>query len=444
MPLLSITDLRLLVRSLARNPLFVLLAAGTLAVGVGATAAAFTYVGMYVWNNVTPDPHTVFEVQYRFASEPLPQPMSYLDFQDFGREAASIGQLTAWWIWGQGVRISDGSATWAWGHSVSDGYLETLRADPVAGRLFLPEDHREGAPRAAVLGHRFWRRHYDLSPNAVGKALDIGGQTYTIIGVTREGFIGTGIPADLYIPLQYTRDGAPEWDGTNRDPGQIWGGRVWTMLRLRNGVSSEEAQERLRAIAARLDGERPLADRGRELDFGDYVDPDQQRRLHGAIRLLVAAGLLLVLANVNVASLLVARYLQRRREVSILAALGASAGRIARLLVGEGIAFALLGGLLGIVFSRLLVSIVRRIMITANPVDMGRWGAGAEQALLPLDWRIVAFAFLVCRHHVGLRPAPRRSRRACGPRWRPARDDGRCRSGHRQSRAGSWWPHRRH
>lgn len=101
-----------------------------------------------------------------------------------------------------------------------------------------------------------------------------------------------------------------------------------------------------------------------------------------------------MLANVNVASLLVARYLQRRREVSILAALGASSGRIARLLAAEGIALSLAGGALGIVFSRLLAAILRRIMITANPIDMGRWGDGAEESILPLDWRIVVFAFL--------------------------------------------------
>jgi predicted permease len=334
--------------------------------------------------------------------------MGYLDFLDLRRDAAGFANVSAWWIWGQGVKIDSKTTAWAWGHSLSDGYLESLRAEPAAGRLFLPEDHRSGAARAVVLGHRFWRRHYDLAPEAIGKTLEIGGQSYTIVGVTGERFIGTGIPADLYIPMQYTRDAAPEWDGANRNPPMIWGGRVWAMARLANGVGRREAQDRLRSIALDLDSQRPLAGRERQLEFGDYRDPNSERQMQGGLRLLAGAGLLLVLANVNVASLLVARYLNRRREVSILASLGASPGRIARLLVAEGLVLSLLGGVVGIAFSRMLASILRRIILTANPVDIGRWSDGAEYSIMPLDWRVVAFAFaasLVTTLLFGLLPA---------------------------------------
>ena len=393
MAVLSTTDLRLLFRSLARNPLFALLVATTLGAGVGATAATFTYLEIFLWDNITPDPARLLFVSYTSPNEPIAQPMGYPDFLDFRREAADFANVSAWWIWGQGVRVDDKTTAWVWGHSLSDGYFESLRAKPAAGRLFLPEDHRAGAVRAAVLGHRFWRRQYDSAPDAIGRSLEIGGQSYTIVGVTGERFIGTGVPADLYIPLQYTRDAAPEWDSTNRDPRMIWGGRVWAMARLANGVARREAQERLKSIALELDAQRRLTDRKRALDFGEEIDPQTKRQIQSVLRLLAGAGLLLVLANVNVASLLVARYLNRRRDMSILVSLGASPGRIARLLVAEGLLLSLLGGVLGIVFSRLLASILRRIILAGNPVDLGRWSDGAENSILPLDWRVVAFAF---------------------------------------------------
>jgi putative ABC transport system permease protein len=380
---------------LRRDRVFTILAVLTLGTGIGVTTAAFTYFSTFFWQDaLLEEPERLVSFTYveegglPFALGPVPYP----DLLDYRRHCRAAGVVAGWRIFGATAKVDDGQSLWTWGHAVSPGYFETLGVDPRLGRALDAEDHVEGSPRAVVLGDRFWRRAFDRARDVVGRRIEISGQSYTIVGVTPPGFIGTGVAADLYTPLAYGADVLPAIRFENRSEST-----VFAVARLATGATVESAETRFAAFAAALDREYPDSKRRvyllpisglsrRTLSAAGHAAIDYFRR---SLLVLGFAALLLLLSCANVANLVVARNLGRARELAICSALGASRARLLATVGTEYLLLAVAAAAVGVATSRVVVEAMRPYLV-ANPVDLGHWADGVD--FMTLDLRTTWFS----------------------------------------------------
>ena len=245
------------------------------------------------------------------------------------------------------------------GEIVTANYFSLLGVAPVVGRAFQPvEDETPGTHPVVVISHRMWQRRFNADPSAIGRALPLNGRPFTIVGVAPEGFPGLlfrGVSADLWAPAAMM--GALRTDHlSNRD--ERW---MFVKGRLRPGASVEQASAEAQVIAARLQSRYPASNQGRALrvlpSSSVVVHPDGDRAvLAAASAVMGAAGLVLVVACANLAGVMLARGLQRKREIAIRLAIGARRGDVMLQWVIESATLAALGGAGGLIVGRLMAA----------------------------------------------------------------------------------------
>ena len=331
-------DVRYAPRQLRRNPGFTLVAVLTLALGIGVNTGIFSVVeGVLLapLHYFEPDRLVmVWENNPRF-----PRVWdSYPNFQDWQRSAHSFENMAAFRQ--QGIDLTaPGTPSHLNSSQISDGFFRTLGVEVALGREFTPqEEHRGGAP-VAIIGNHLWRERFGGSQQILGKSVTLDGVDYVIVGVAPPRF-RLEYEADVYTPLgqldplilnnRATHDG------------------LFTLARLKPGVSVAQAQSEMSTIQSRLD--RLYANDNR--DLGIFVEPLKQAIVGDAGQILTllsgAVGLVLLIACANVANLLLARAAGRNREFAIRSALGASRAHVARQLITESVLLSLAGGSLGI------------------------------------------------------------------------------------------------
>lgn len=294
---------------------------------------------------------------------------------------------------------------------VSPSYFSVLRVSPSAGRTFLAsEDSAPGAHRVVVLGHALWERRFGGDPAIVGRTIGVNGVALTVVGVAPRGFLGLSERAELWIPTSLapfiTYDG---YRTTNQN-------FISVVARLRSGVPMARAQSAMAALEPRIQGLLPSEAEGARDTFGATavalnaarVDPGAR----GVLLLLFgAAAFVLLLACVNVASLLLGRAMRRRREIATRLALGATRRDIVRQLLAESAVLAAMGGGLGVlvaVAASPVAALPARLARGAN--QYGSIGMFAEPSL---NLRVLLFALgatVVTTLAFGLLPALRASR----------------------------------
>jgi predicted permease len=278
------------------------------------------------------------------------------------------------------------------GRDISAELFSTLGISPIQGRAFSPDEDRPGAPPVAVISYGLWQRDFGGQQNTVGKSLIYDGKPYTVVGVAPAGFQLDG-EADVFTPLEQRQNTDPRMQ--NRAARFL---RV--MARLRPGFGLAEARTELALIGRHLAAEYPKSNAGFVM-----VPYPLQKELVGDVGstlwlLLCAVGLVLLIACVNVASLLLARAVSRERELAMRVALGAGRGRLARQCFTESAILGLGGGLLGV----LLAFVSVHPFVAFWPGNLPR----AEE--VHLDWRVLIFAVsasLVSGFLFGLAPALR-------------------------------------
>jgi predicted permease len=392
-------DLAYAARMLRKSPGFAAIAILTLALGIGANTALFSVVNGVLLNPL-PYPHSEQVVVVSNTSDALPETwISYPDFLDMVRDNHSFSSLGAYESEVSFNLLGQGEPERVSVTEVSSGFFPALGVTPVLGRNISPAEDQLGGPPAVILSGGFWKTKFGGSPNILGKAINLDGTDYTVVGVLPENFYFcceniTYRESDVFVPIGADKN--PWMRDRKFHPG------TYAIGRLKPDVTLDQARANMDGIAHSLAAAYPDVDK----DQGIRVTPLKQVMVRD-IRpflfvLLAAVGFVLLIACVNVANLLLARSTGRNREFAIRAALGASQSRIIRQLLTESVLLAMFGGALGL----LLASWGTRAALAALPSALPRAGD------VRLDPRVLLFTLaitLVAGILFGLAPALRTS-----------------------------------
>ena len=354
---LILADIRFGVRMLIKRPVFTAVAVVTLALGIGANTAIFSVVNAVLLNPLPyaePSKLAVIWLQQP-ATNQFQQPASFPDFNDWQAQSKSFERIVATRI--VSVNFTDGDEPERVnGARVSAGFLSMLRVTPVAGRDFLESEAQPGGAPVALLGYKLWQERYGGDSSLIGRAVSIDSTSYTIIGVLPKSFYYPTPDTQVYIPLVQGKNETARGSRFLRVAG-----------RLKPGVSPNEAQAEMDAIAGRIAEQYPDSNAG----VGVKVIPLHEQvvgKIRPALMILFgAAGCVLLIACANVANLLLARATACRAELAIRAALGASRLRLIRQLLTESVLLSLAGGVLGMLIAMWGVPALTSISASSIP-----------------------------------------------------------------------------
>jgi predicted permease len=352
------SDLRYAVRGLRRNPGFSIVAIVTLSLGIGANAGLFGLLNALLLRPPTGVPTTegLVRIGNGDALSGLFARISVPDFQDLAEGVGDVLELAGATNTAGMALGSAGEPIRVRGQLVSGNYFSVLGVVTRLGRGFLPdEDLAAGGASVVVLGHDLWEREFGADPGVVGRSILLNGHGFTVVGVAPAGFFGLELeePASLWVPLSAQPLALPRsYDPlTKRDAPEI------RMIgKLRGEATTARAESALTIAAQRVETASP-AKRFRPLR--PLVAPMRgwvpMANMGGVAPLIgfawVLTGLLLLVICANLANLLLARAISRRREIGIRLALGAGRGRLVRLLMAESLTLTSSAGLLGLLFA---------------------------------------------------------------------------------------------
>jgi putative ABC transport system permease protein len=328
-------DIRYSIHSLRANPAFALVAILTLALGIGATTAIFSVVnGVLLQPLPLHDPDRLVMVWENRPNEPDNEPnvTSPRNYAEWVRQTtnvfSSIGVLFDWEVsltgHGDPELVRAGWAT--------PSLFATLGAKPYLGRAFQSAEETN-----VVLSHRLWQRKFGSDPKAVGKRVQIDGDTYTVVGVMPREFLIPKSRAEMWMPFE--------------PPPTARGRYLTPIARLKPGVTLQQAQAAMTVVAQRLAAANPEYNG----QWGAIVIPAHEQVVGNVRRVLLivlaAVALLLLIACVNIANLLLSRATARAREMAIRSALGATRGQLIRQLLTESLILATIAGILGVLLA---------------------------------------------------------------------------------------------
>jgi macrolide transport system ATP-binding/permease protein len=411
-------DLRFGLRQLAAAPAFTAAAVASLALGIGVNTAVFSLVnGFFLRALPAAEPERLVAV---FTTDPQTEgmlPTSWLNYLDLERAlaggAAGEGGVldAAAAVRPVSVSLSDGGAAAEQlaADLVTGGFWRLAGVAPAQGRFFGPEtDAAPGGHPVAVLSHGLWRRRFGGDPAVVGRTVQVNRRPYTVAAVAPEGFRGLNLLAEpeLWLPMGQRGELATGQIATFFELRR--GLMLWVYGRLAPGATVERAEAALAALAAELERAHPEDNAGRSLvavpAAEAAIHPDRRGwfELAGKV-LMTVVGLVLLVACANVANLLLARAVARRKEVAVRLAIGAGRGRMVRQLLAESLLLALAGGVAGLAVGLVTREILWRFRppLVPESLDVG------------LDPRVLGFtlaAALATGVLFGLAPALRSAR----------------------------------
>ena len=376
-------DIRFGLRQLLRKPGFATLAIISMALGIGANTSIFSLLDTVLLRPLAVhDSSRLVELYGALHNGKDVTLQSYPNYKDYRDRNTVLSGLCAYRVvvsalshGGRNQRI--------WGYLVSGNYFDVLGVKPALGRGFLPEeDATPGSHPVAILSHGCWERRFGSDPAIVGQTVQFNGHAFTVVGIAPKGFIGTEVAyaPEMFIPLMMASE---------IEPGAKWLERrtsdnLFVVGRLKPGVSEAQARAELETITAQLGKDYPEnAGRGLTLGKPGLFLPEIRNGVFGFAGILTAVGaLVLLLACVNLANLLLARATERRKELAVRLAVGASRSRIIRQLLTESLIISLAGGAAGVGLAAFINNAVRNLRL---PTEI------ALLFDLRVDWRVLTF-----------------------------------------------------
>ncbi|HKQ73278.1 MAG TPA: ABC transporter permease [Blastocatellia bacterium] len=377
-------DLRYGARMLMKKPGFTLIAILTLSLGIGANTAIFT-----LFNKVMLRPLPVERpdqlVALNNVSLNLPV-ISYPNYRDFRDRNNSFSGILAYRYTTLGLS-NNGVNERVWGYLATGNYFELLGVKPALGRFFTPDDDRApGAHAVAVLTYESWQKRFAGDPQVIGKTVIVNGRNFMIIGVAPQGFYGSEIiyRPEIWFPTMM-QEQVEGWSAIENRGFPTF----FAQGRLKPGVTMSQAEAELKTIASQLAREFPNENEGVSVALSPVglLGSWMRGPILGFSGVLMAVvGLVLLLACTNLANLLLARATERRKEVAVRLAIGASRWRLVRQLLTESILLSTLGGALGLLLAYWLVD---AMMSFKPPIDL------ALSTELQIDERVLIFTLIV-------------------------------------------------
>jgi putative ABC transport system permease protein len=353
-------DLKYSLRMLRKNPGFACVVVITLALGIGANTAIFSFVNAVILNPLPfPDSsHLVVVTETTRGSEEMS--VSLLNFEDWRARARSFEEIG-------GVRfvsfnlIGAGTPQRLIGQAVTRNFFNILGVQPQLGRTFTSEEDKYGVAATALISDSLWKQAFGSDPNILGRHLNLGGIDFTVIGVMPPRFEFM-VKSDVWAPLGgWLRPGSNWFDRGNHMG-------IRAVARVKQGIKIEQAETEMRQIAAQLEREYPASNSGNGALTRSLQTVVVREVRPTLLVLMGAVGFVLLIACVNVANLSLARAAVRQAEMGIRMALGARRRRLMQQLLTESLVLGLLGGLAGILVGRWLLS----GLIALAPADMPR------------------------------------------------------------------------
>ncbi|MDH3223653.1 MAG: ABC transporter permease, partial [Gemmatimonadota bacterium] len=344
-------DVRHSTRALAKRPGFTLIATLTLALGIGATTAMFSAIHAVLLSELPyEDPDrvvTFYQLDARDGERS--EGVSAANIKDLKDGARLFSHMAVADPWSHDL-ILDGRAVSLRSWAVSEGFFEAIGASPVLGRAFLPEEYLPDSEPVVIMGHATWQSRFGGDPGVVGRTVVLDDAERTVVGVLPQGFKFPG-PAELWSPRPHQ-----PWDGQSRSAAYLAG-----VGRLAGGATLEQAQDELDRLFADLAATYPQSNGNttiRAVPLRDFLFGDVRTPL---LVLMGAVALVLLVAAANVTGLQLARGAGRTREYALRGALGASSGRLLRLVTVESTLLAILGCVLGVALAWGGVHLIRAL-----------------------------------------------------------------------------------
>jgi predicted permease len=404
-------DLRYAFRQLRKSPGFTVTAVLTLALGIGANTAIFSVInGLFFHSLHIHQESRLVMLGFQQKGNPWRQNFSLPEYRDLRSQTQNVfSGLAAEQVGIDGLSMRVSRPDRIFTDYVTGNYFQVLGVQPLLGRFFLPsEGNTPGADPVMVLSYAYWKQHFAGDSNVIGRQVSLNGHPITVIGVTPKDFHGVQtvlgiqgyLPQEMVVTIENTPLALQEKRST----------RSWQIYaRLQPGVTTREANSALAVVASRFSIQHPSTEKDAAVRSFSLIagrtgfDPNNTIGVISSL-FLGLAGLVLLLACVNVANLLLVRASVREREIVIRSALGAQRSRLIRQMLTESILLALLGGVAGVALGLWGSSLLGSVnMHTDVPIyfDFG------------FDWHVFAFSAVIAvlaGAIVGIVPAMRMSR----------------------------------
>ena len=383
-------DLRHSLRMLRQNPGFTIAALGALALGIGANTAIFSVVNTVLLKPLgAPDAERIVEFENSTAGASY-STASPRNFNVWREQTTQFQDVSAHWL--DHVNLTGGpNPELIPAARVTVDFFHLYGAPVLYGRTFTSDEGRPKGGNVVVLSHDLWIRRFGADPQIVGKTISLGDAPYAVVGILGPNFDSEQFDEnpDVWVPFQI-------------EPGNLsTDARLCIVTgRLRPGATIETARADLQRVADEYRRAYPAAIG----PTGGFTVQRLRDAMVGDVRptlfvLVGAVGFVLLIACANVASLLLARAVSRKREIAIRAAIGASRGRILRQMLTESVALSLIGGALGVMLGTagirafLAIYPTTPLGVALNPVNIPRIGQAGSA--VTLDWRVLSFTILV-------------------------------------------------
>ena len=363
-------------RSLRRTPSFTVVAALTLALGIGSATAVFGVLSAAFLRPLPyREPDRLIAISETKRGDEIS--VSYPNLLDWREQSHSVSDIAAFASRVFALGGDGGAPERVRAQVVTSNLFRTLGVSPIRGRAFVESEDRAGAERIAIIGHALWQRRFASNPAIVGKTVMLDGELYTIVGAMPEGFEFPGGliygPAEIWLPIGLAVNN--DMMSRQSHPG------IGAIARLRDGATVASARADLSAIANRLREQYPASNRDQGVRVQSALEGIVGELRPGLTLVGAAVALLLVITCANVAGLFLARAVARHREIAIRSALGAARSRVVAQLVVESLLLAAVGGAAGLLLAWWGVRLAAPALS-----DLPRL------TTVPLDWRIASFA----------------------------------------------------